>query len=484
MHYPEAWAIPLMLLAILLFIGVAVLGFRSRHLTWRGIGSSHLLWLGSKFVAIVLAHFAWLLLRSTSLANLLPYRMAYNGDLYAYGFIALTVAILCALYGALGRRTRTGDLAVGGLLWWVILTVLTSLFLKGASYMFVWPLLASLAALGYTFTRRNPEAKEQSALVWALPAIFGILLFAVLPYLLVMLVSTTAVTLLVIVTALLLGLLVPNIHIMTAHRRWLLPGAALATSLALFVTAMSRRGYDAAHPRADSLLYALDADTGKAVWASSDKAPDVWTSQFLGTRLHSGDLGRFSYWLRNIREADAPSISVEAPNAVVTDDLTLGDVRAIRLYISSRRRAGVIWTTIENARVLEASVNGKKIAVPAAGPTGGTDHWSLVNVAAPEDGFVLTLQVPASQTPVLTVADETEGLPDAAKRDGRPFRPRPDDIMPSPRWNWLDSSLLVGSLSGSTPTRPCSTGERIERIDGLADCWIDGILQSEILAPL
>src|SRR5208282_1103949 len=133
----------------------------------------------------------WLVLRRTSLVNLLPYGMSYNGDFYAYGFLALTVAILCALYVVLGRKIRLGNLIFGALAWRAILTVVTSLLLKGASYLFTWPLLASLVELGYAFTRRNPEVEEESALVWTMPAIVGILLFGGLPYLLVMLISTT-----------------------------------------------------------------------------------------------------------------------------------------------------------------------------------------------------------------------------------------------------------------------------------------------------
>ncbi|HMD96295.1 MAG TPA: M28 family peptidase [Terriglobia bacterium] len=435
-HYPEALAVPLMVLAVLLFIGIAALGLRKRQLTWGGILAGFLAWLGGALLAAALAHFAWSLLRRTSLVNLLPYGMAYNGDLYAYGFLALTVAILCALHVALGRKIQMGNLTFGALAWWAILTVITSLSLKGASYLFTWPLFASLVELGYAFSRRDPEAEGESALVWTLPAIVGILLFGGLPYLLVMLISTTLLPAIVIPTALLVGLLVPHIHIMTSRRRWLLPAGALVAALALFVAAIAHSGYDAAHPRADSIAYALDADTGKAMWASRDNAPDAWTSQFLGAGAWSRDLGRFSFIFRTARVGDAPSISLAAPAAVVTDDVTFGEVRDIRVLISSPRQAGILWLGVENARVLGADVNGKKVTVPAA----GVDHWSLAYVGAPASGLVVTLKVPVSQTPSLTVVDEIQGLPQIP---GKLFRSRPDDLMADPVWGAFDSSVLV-----------------------------------------
>jgi len=235
---------------------------------------------------------------------------------------------------------------------------------------------------------------------------------------------------------LLVGLLVPQIHIMTSHRRWLLPEGALVTALALFVTATAHSGYDVAHPRTDSIAYALDRDTGKAMWASRYSAPDAWTSQFLGTGAGSRNLGRFSFIFRTARVEEAPSISLPAPTAAVTDDVTFGEVRDIRVLISSPRGAGILWLGVENARVLAADVNGKKVTVPTA----GVDHWSLAYVGAPANGFLVTLKVPASQTPTITVVDETQGLP---RIPGKLFRPRPADLMPDPVWGALDSSVLV-----------------------------------------
>ena len=35
-------------------------------------------------------------------------------------------------------------------------------------------------------------------------------------------------------------------------------------------------------PQTNSLFYALNGDTGQALWASDDQKPDAWTTQFLG----------------------------------------------------------------------------------------------------------------------------------------------------------------------------------------------------------
>src|SRR5207249_8706032 len=111
-----------------------------------------------------------------------------------------------------------------------------------------------------------------------------------MPYLLIELASTIGLPLLTVATAWLLGYLVPQIEIMTARAKWLLPGLAGATAIILMVTAAAHNDYDASHPRADSVAYLLDADTGRAAWVSADRAPDSWTSQFLKGRLVSTKL--------------------------------------------------------------------------------------------------------------------------------------------------------------------------------------------------
>src|SRR2546422_3093589 len=84
--------------------------------------------------------------------------------------------------------------------------------------------------------------------------------------------------------------------------RKILPLTALAVALAAFVSGASMTHYSAKHPKPSALLYTLDADTGKAVWASNAARADNWTAQFVGstptdrksTRLNSSH-GYISY---------------------------------------------------------------------------------------------------------------------------------------------------------------------------------------------
>jgi peptidase M28-like protein len=432
-HYSTAWVIPLGLVVVLAFIGVVALGFARRELTGRGVVLGFIAWLVATIASAALAYAGWLGLRRTRFASLLPYGMAYNSDLYALGFIALTVAIFAALYAVLAKKTAVGNLTVGALLWWAILALLTTLYVPGGSYLFVWPLAAGTIELGYAFARRSPESEAAEALIWTLPAVVAILLFGALPYLLLMLVSTSALPVVIVPVALLAGFLIPHLHVMTAHKRWWLPAAALATALVFIATAMATSGYDAAHPRSDSLFYALDADTGRAVWMTMDKSPDAWTSPFLSGRIKHANLDVFLPQETPVLEAAAPVLELAPPEVTAMDDVTLGDDRLLRLRVTSPQPGSSLWITFPGARVKEASINGKKIDGAEALRKG------LLYTAVPDGGIVLTLEVAASDALALRVINISRGLPEIP---GAPVRPRPDDFMPR-QGSFLDSSTLV-----------------------------------------
>ena len=437
LEYSTAWAIPLAIVVLLAFSGVVALGFKKRQLSWSGVALGFLGWLAGLVMAAAIAYASWRGLRTTRFTSLLPYGMAYNSDLYAAGFIALTIAIFAALYAVLARNTAVQNLTVGALLWWAILTLLTGLFVPGGSYLFTWPLAAATIELGYLFSRKSPESEAAEALIWTLPAIVGTFLFGPLPYLMVMLVSTSALLIVIFSVALLLGLLVPHLHVMTAHKGLWLPGAAAATALGFIVTAMATRGYDAAHPRADSIFYTLNADTGKAVWATTDKSPDAWTSQFLRGQIQRSNLELFLPQETPVLEAAAPVGNLGPPEVTATDDVTLGDDRLLRLRIASPQPGGTLWVTFLGATVKEARVNGKKIA--GAGADSEALKRGLFYSAVPKEGILLTLEINASDALALRVVDISRGLPEVP---GFTFKPRPDDLMPR-QGSFADSSTLV-----------------------------------------
>ncbi len=437
--YPASAASPLLILSLALFAVVTAFGLKRQQLTWKGILAGFGGWLGAAMVSAAISQWFWILLEKARLVSSLPDGVAYNGDDYLLGFIALTVAIVCSFYAVLGQRVRISSLATGALAWWAVLAAITTFYARGASYLFVLPLLAGLVELGYAFLSRHPEAEAESVLVWTLPAIVGILLFGIVPYMVLLLLSNVGLLPTTLSMALLVGYLAPWVHVMTARRRWLLPSAALAAALAFIVVGMLAAGYSDSNPRADSLFYVLDSDSSQSLWASADAAPDAWTAQFFGSGQHPehvpSPFDGLMPW-GTFLGAPAPSVKVDPPSLQLTDDVSIGTERTLRFLITSPRHARVLWVEVRNAKVLGAAVNGKQAGTSAAPDQ---TNWGLVYTNVPERGFLLDLTVEGGANPEVRLVDQSDGLPPISDR---PLPSRPHHLMPSPAVPF-DSSTLV-----------------------------------------
>jgi hypothetical protein len=165
--------------------------------------------------------------------------------------------------------------------------------------------------------------------------------------------------------------------------------------------------YDADHPRGNSLFYALNADTGKAAWASRDRVPDEWTSQLLaGTS--PGSLADYGPFRARYLHREAPAIAAVPPSAKVLEDTTEGGVRTLRLLVRSDPGTRVVWVAVPGAEVLRGSVNGKPLPEPNTPEK--RKEWQLRYTAPPPEGVALTLSVRAAGELSLVLTGVVDGL--------------------------------------------------------------------------
>jgi hypothetical protein len=435
-EYSQRWVLVLVAVALLSLLSVVMLGINRGRLSARALLFGIVLWPLAAFASSLVPEILWVVLRRTRFVSLLPYGMAYNGELYALGFLALAASLFCAIYLWASGKTEVANLTAGVLVWWGLLAALSGMLAPGASYALVWPLLAALVALGYELFFIRVPSEPARALVWALPAAVAILVFGQVPYLLLQLLSATGLVVLEIALALMLGFLWPNLQVMASRKKWVLPAAGFLLSIALIIWAMSTAGYDARHPRADDVFYLQNAETGNAYWASTDAAPDSWTAQFLSRPTGSRTLRQYLPFNLPILTSAAPAAALAPPVVKELGDVTLGNERFLRLDIASQRQARALWVSVPAGEVLEGTVEGIPVPIDASLAHKGT--WGLVYVGPPESGFTLVLHLKASQPVIVRVADQSDGLPEFA---GTTFKERPPAYMPAP--GSFDSSTIV-----------------------------------------
>lgn len=444
-HYPSNWTPGLTVLTVILFVAVLVLGFRTDRLRWRGVGFGALGCLGAAAAAAAVSQLAWSFLKTTPLASMLPYGMAYNSEQYAAAFLGLTAATFCAAAVWLRRRFDPLSLSVGMLIWWLAGSVLTGLYAPGGNYLFVWPLMLALLVLGALFALDTAEGSGRLAWSWALPVAAAALLFAPVVLMLLDLLSTSGLIPLAISATLLLGFLLPVILVVAASWRGWLPAGLAALTLCLMVVAATRAGYNQAHPEAVGLFYYLDADTGRASFVTTDSRLNTWTAAFMKAGVEHGNLRTYAPFAAPVLLSPAPAAPLEPPALSTLQDVGAGDLRILRLQLRSPRHSRAMWISAGSS-ILGALINGKEIAaLPAGGTEGG---WGVYYVGAPESTVELSLVTRREEKLSLRVVDQSDGFPALG---GSPYPPRPPDLMPSPALIIESSTLVSRTFQLPTP---------------------------------
>jgi hypothetical protein len=457
-HYSEQWVIPLSIFVTLLFAGVVRVGFRQRQLTLRGIVAGFGVMLSSMASAAVAVSFVWWSLGIIhSEYRWIPQGDTYNSILYIIAFVSLTIAITALWYNYAKKRTSIQNLCVGAMLWWWIAMILTSVFLPGASYLFTWPLLLGLMGLVFIFAAKHQKyVLEKHFVVLSLFAVPGIILLSPIIYLIFVALTVSMSGVVVVMVVLLLGLLIPHLYLMTTLNRWLLPSTTLLISLSFLIAGGFTAGFDANHPKPNSIFYGLNADTGTAIWASADKKPDEWTSQFLSNKFRKNVLTEYlPMESEQFLNSPAPVASLIPPKIKpISSDVSNG-IRTIRMHITSPRQARVMNISVDSkTTVIATTVNGKQIKdkdFPT--PNKSQKQWGLDYFAFPRKGIELTLKIEATQPLVLRAVDRTDELPQIP---GKSFKPRPNYMMPTAFGAGVGNSTLVSKSfvlvgnSGST----------------------------------
>jgi hypothetical protein len=434
-YYSTTWVLPLALLVSLVFIGLLVVGFRRGQLKLSGI----LLGVVALPLCVLLASgtskLLWALMnRIQDDGGLSPQGATYNSDVYLLSFACFAVVITSSCYVLLRRRANVVSLTVGGLFWWWVLMLASSLSMPYASYLFTWPLAFSLLALfAVSGVARREQSGFKRVIILSLGALPGVALLTPLIHQTFVGLTLTSVEVVMAAFTLLLGLLIPHLNLLTQTRRWVLPAGLTLFGTALLLGVGLTSEPSAARPKLSHIFYALNAETGRAAWASLDAEPDAWTSQFLTGGVKSESLGEFfaADASGELLQSTAPPLALPPPDIKLLSDETKGDTRTLSLHIASPRQANLITIYVDSkADFVMRSLNGMVVdSSRLPGAAERKNFWSLRYYALPPEGIILVADTKPSEPLKVRVVDQSFGLPEI---QGRPFAPRPESMIAPP----------------------------------------------------
>jgi hypothetical protein len=159
--YPKSWVLPLSGCAMVAFVAVIALGMMKGRAQLSEIGAGFLVFPLATVVTVIIMSILWLALMAILTgAGVIQIRSDLGGwgmpvsrfDVpLLVGSSVVAVGIAAAIFTRLTRQSSPEGLGLGILGWWLAATVATSLWLPGASYAFLWPLLAILAGQAAAF---------------------------------------------------------------------------------------------------------------------------------------------------------------------------------------------------------------------------------------------------------------------------------------------------------------------------------------------
>ncbi len=174
--------------------------------------------------------------------------------------------------------------------------------------------------------------------------------------------------------------------------------------------------FDAAHPRPTQLLYALNTDTGQAIWASEDGHVGDWLGQYVGERRQLGT--EFGLLADEFAVGPAEAADLPAPEVTVDADAVTGDTRSLTVTVTPRRDVRLIYLELPDATVTGATVQGREVPPGEIG-----DRFGIEFHAPPAEGVTFDLEIAGAGPTTIRVLDGSDGL---AELPG--FVPRPADV--------------------------------------------------------
>ncbi len=410
--YPDGWALPVSLLAVLTVLALVVLARRRSRATVAGVLGGAGGYLVALAVAVGLGLALWQVLVAIrpSYGDIGP----FLGRPLAYEIADALLALLAvtATVAVLRRRPGPVALASGALLVIGALAVLLAVVAPGSAFLLAWPVIGlALGLVVVVLAGDRPVVAAVGLVVGAVPAVALLVPFAVASFGVAGVSDGLPVVVLVLlgvpVAAGLSALPRPR-----AARGFAVPLVALGWVVVLVCVGLVVDRPDARSPQGSHLAYVLDADTGRAQWVTTDQAPAAWTAGYAGSAP-----AMLESWPGDepVGTGPAPALAVPAPAVTVlgrTPD-------SVRLQISSPRGAPTIsLRTDRPTRSVAVSFPGRAVVTS---PLSGSFQLRIDDV--PPEGAVVDLQLGGPGPVVMRVDDQSLGL---AAVPG--FAPRPPDL--------------------------------------------------------
>ena len=435
-HYPGLIANLLGTLCALGWLLLVRRELAAKRCTMRGIAR------GAKLQVIVLG----LALVVPTMLHLLRSLMIDEGWLvrhaatYGLSDLLVVAALNLLFYTGANRQSSPRGLLLGGLSLSVLLALVLGWLVPQASAPWQW--ISACTLLVWRFEPLAVSQRPSLSIAWHhLPLAFAVALLGPVVNTALGAAGPALMAIPLLLAMSVTGLFLPTM--LPRASKHLAQGAfataAVGFALMLVVTLLPREVRS--QPAETSLIYAVDAETRTAVYASTDIQSNAWTEQWIPPGSARQPLLEFTPALGIWRQAQAQPHLPAVPQVSVVDLQSDGQHRLVelRLASSSETRCVKLWQPQgEPVRVI--SVNQQpvmqfvrfspridELGMQVLGGVREQRVWALNYCGLVEEPLVLRLQLSKGQSARLRLVTESMSLPEPGLH---PKKSRPPNIVP------------------------------------------------------
>jgi len=430
-HYPFSWILPMLILAVIIFIILIIYGVSKRRLFGKAIGKGFLAFLGALIGCGAIGFFGWKIILALYPQYLeIQHGFTYNGHLYIAFFVFLSVSILFSFYKIIARKNEeVVSLMVAPLFIWILVNTAVFIVLKGAGY-FIIPVFFGL--LAYWLMIRQIKPNFIVMLLLAIPALFffsPLIQFFPVGLGLKMLVISC------VFTVLLFGLL---LSVFGYYKmKGTLSILTFLIAVGFLVAAHLKSDFSETRQKPNSLLYYQDTDSQTAYWLTYDSKLDDWTKVYLGDSPE--DASSFNQYTSTSKynrgysfAAEAPYKNIQQIDITSAKDSILKTSKEISFTLKPNRNINQLSLYVDTSVRFEMlSFNGKEVSKENLENIFNTraNELLLRYYVAENDSLVVNYKLSEAKLLIFTVMEYSFDL---MENQNFNINKRPKNTMPKP----------------------------------------------------
>lgn len=355
--YPFSWVVPMLIVAIVVFVLLIFFGIAKRKLSLKGILKGLGFFLLSILLCVGISFGLWkLIVMIHPHYQDMLHGFTYNGYQYIAAFVFLNIWILFKTYKYISKHEKITDLLIGPILIWLIINFLISSSLKGAGF-FIIPVFCALAILAIAvFMDLEEKSKRILFTILSIPTLY---IFAPLVKMFPVGLGLKILFVSGLFIALVFGLMVFTFH---QKKTFWMQKTVGVLAIIFFGLATYNSGFTVNKKKPNSIVYLQNSDDKTAYFATYNHTLDEYTKQIFDENTAKGGIvdaetkskynTRFSYHkktdFRNIKSSN-----------IVTDlDTIIGNKRFIELTISPERKVNKLeFITKKELKLHQFKVN-------------------------------------------------------------------------------------------------------------------------------